>query len=156
MGAPITQTVLAYLEAEDWPIEVVEEGVYHTGFSGDSGKWFCVALANDEDEQAAFYSLCPLEVGPERRAAMAEALTLANYGLTIGNFEMDWSDGEVRFKTSIDVSDSELTMEMFRNMVQINVLTVDDYLPALQSVARGADPSTAIRSVEGDAESDGA
>lgn len=146
----ITDALVGYLEAEDWPVEQVEDTLFRTGFAGDSGRWVCLAVTNDVDDQVAFYSLCPVEVPADRRSAMAEALTRANYGLIVGNFEMDLSDGEIRFKTSIDASDTDLTLPLVRNLVQINVLTMDDYLPALQAVARGADPSTAIRAVEGD------
>lgn len=34
----------------------------------------------------------------EKRASIAEYLHRANYGLPYGNFEMDYSDGEIRFK----------------------------------------------------------
>ena len=36
-------------------------------------------------------------------AAVCEYLTRANYGLTIGNFELDHRDGEVRYKVSCNV-----------------------------------------------------
>lgn len=50
-----------------------------------------------------------MNVPEDRRLALAEFLTRANYGLFIGNFEMDWQDGEVRYKTSIDVAGDRLS-----------------------------------------------
>jgi hypothetical protein len=29
--------------------------------------------------------------------------------MTIGNFELDYTDGEIRYKTSIDIADQRLT-----------------------------------------------
>jgi len=42
-----------------------------------------------------------------------EFLTRANYGLNIGNFEMDFQDGEIRFKTAIDVEEVILRLSIF-------------------------------------------
>ena len=38
-------------------------------------------------------------------AQVCEYLTRANYGLTVGNFELDHRDGEIRYKVSINVRD---------------------------------------------------
>ncbi len=81
---------------------------------------------------------------------MAEFLTRANYGLVIGNFEMDFGDGEVRYKTSIDVEGDRLTSALIKQMVYINVLMMDRYLPGIMKVAFGnADPARAIAEIEG-------
>ena len=37
---------------------------------------------------------------------VCEYLTRANYGLTIGNFELDHRDGEIRYKVSVNVRDA--------------------------------------------------
>jgi len=44
-----------------------------------------------------------------KRGAVAEFINRANYGIIIGNFEMDFADGEIRYKTSIDVQGDKLT-----------------------------------------------
>ena len=40
---------------------------------------------------------------------MAEYLHRANYGLRVGNFELDYDDGEIRYKTYIDADFTEIT-----------------------------------------------
>ena len=81
---------------------------------------------------------------------VAEFITRANYGLKVGNFEMDMDDGEARFKTSIDVEKSELTRMLVSNLVYINVWTMDRYLPGILSVAYGSEtPRQAINKIEG-------
>ena len=47
-----------------------------------------------------FLTYLPMKVEEDKRAAVAEYLTRANYGLHVGNFEMDMTDGEVRYKTT--------------------------------------------------------
>ncbi len=80
----------------------------------------------------------------------AEYLTRANYGLRIGNFEMDFSDGEVRYKTSIDVKGGNLTPSMVKVIVYANLHTMDRYLPGIMEVIfTEHSPKQVIDTVEG-------
>jgi hypothetical protein len=65
---------------------------------------------------------------------MAEFLTRANCGLVVGNFELDFEDGAIRYKTSIDVEDTQLNAALIRHLVYVNVLTMDKYLPSLAAL----------------------
>ena len=79
---------------------------------------------------------------------MAEFIARANYGIVLGNFEIDFSDGEVRFKTSIDVEGSELTPALIEPVMYANVLTMDEYLPGLLAVSQGtATPEEAVNQI---------
>ncbi len=49
------------------------------------------------------YGMSPISADQDSMAAVCEYLTRANYGLTIGNFELDHRDGEVRYKVSCNV-----------------------------------------------------
>ncbi len=80
---------------------------------------------------------------------MAESLTRINYGLILGNFEMDYADGEVRFKTSMDVEDSELTPELIKPVVFANLGMMDRYWPTLTALVEGRlEPQAALALVE--------
>jgi hypothetical protein len=120
------------------------------GFEGKNGSWVCYAQARDEQRQFLCYSVMESKVPEPKRQAVAEFLTRANYGLWIGNFEMDFSDGEVRFKTSVDVGGGELTTAMVKTLVHTNVLMMDRYLPGIMSVIYGGTaPAEAVAEVEG-------
>ena len=143
--------VEAFLEADEWyPTRVEGETILRMNFQGDAASWRCLAVTNEEYEQFSFYSVLTNNVPENKRVPAAVYLTYANYGLTIGNFELDMSDGEVRYKTSIDVEGGQLTNKMIENMVWINVRTMDTYLPGLNKVVYGdADPHEAIVEIEG-------
>jgi hypothetical protein len=80
-------------------------------------------------------------------------LTRANFGLNIGNFEMDFSDGEIRYKTSIDVTHDRLTHGLIDPLVEASLVAMDDYLPGIKSVIAGeATPHEAIEKVYEDTE----
>jgi hypothetical protein len=48
---------------------------------------------------------------------VAEFLTRANSGMVIGNFELDFADGEIRYKTSIDVEGDKLSYAIIKRLV---------------------------------------
>ena len=77
-------------------------------FKGEQGEWRCYTEIRETPPQFVFYSLCPVKAPTEKRQLIAEFLTRANYDLLIGNFEFDFEDGEIRYKTSIDVEGSSL------------------------------------------------
>jgi hypothetical protein len=69
--------------------------------------------------------------------------------MRVGNFELDYEDGEVRFKTSLDVENVELSHDLVSNHVYANVWTMDRYLPALFGVIYGnISPKDAVDQIE--------
>ena len=62
---------------------------------------------------------------------MAEFVTRANRGMRIGNFELDFDDGEIRYKTSMDVEGGDLTDKMIDNLLRANLTTTDRYFTGL-------------------------
>jgi hypothetical protein len=148
----LLQAVEGFLTEDDWPIHQIEgKDVLRSGFQGENGQWNCYAQANDENHIFIFYSVCPVTIPTEKRDAVAEFLTRANYGLLVGNFELDYADGEVRYKSSLDVENSSLSQPLFHNLVYANVWMMDRYLPGIMEVTYGnAFPLDAIRKIEGD------
>lgn len=147
----ILDAVMSFFREDEWYFEqVAGKPILRMGFRGKNGTWHCYAQAREEQQQFVFYSVLDTNVPEDRRLAMADFLTRANYGLIIGNFEMDFRDGEVRYKTSIDVEGDQLSSPLIKQMVYINVLMMDRYLPGIMSVAYGGgDPARAIAAIEG-------
>lgn len=148
----IYNAMVAFFEEDDWNFHSVEGlPVLSMPFTGKHGRWTCYAQAREEQEQFVFYSVCPINVPVECKVAAAEFITRANYGMIIGNFEMDYSDGEIRYKTSIDVEGVGLLPLLVKQMVYANVIIMDRYLPGLMRVIFGdADPAVEIEKIEGD------
>lgn len=69
---------------------------------------------------------------------------------TTDNFAMNYDDGEVRYRTSVDIEGGSLVTAMVKTPVYANVPTVDRYLPGLMtSVYGGVLAAEAIARVEG-------
>ena len=91
-----------------------------------------------------------MKTSPKDFEAVAEFITRANFGMIIGNFEFDYSDGEIRYKTSVDLEGVEVQSNLLRNLVYANVLTMDKYFTGLMRVMYGGiTPDEAIREIEG-------
>lgn len=124
-----------FFEDQGWPVTpVAGSNSLSIQYQGENGRWWCLAHALEEQQQFVYFSVYPFSVPPEKRPAVAEFLTRANSILSIGNFEMDYADGEVRFRTSIDVEGDELSLALVRTVVYINVLMADRFYNGLLSV----------------------
>ncbi len=140
-----------FLEEDQWHPQALGDDsyVYRVYFAGQNGELACFAQVRVELEQFLFYVVMPVRVPEEMRAAIAEFITRANYGLRIGNFEMDYEDGEVRYKSSVDFEGTELSTDLIRNLVYPAVQTMDRYMPGLLAVVYGGrEPAAAIADVE--------
>jgi hypothetical protein len=147
----IFNAIVEFFEEDEWDFHWVKGmPVLSMGFNGKNGKWLCYAQAREDQQQFVFYSVCPINVPGNRRQSVAEFITRANYGMIIGNFEMDFNDGEVRYKTSIDVEGDSLRPPLIKQMVYANVIIMDRYLPGIMAVIYGnRSPEEEIFQVEG-------
>lgn len=150
-GMQAYATLGRFLESDNWyPQALPDKFAYRTYYSGRNGELRCYAQIRPELEILICYAIAAVRVPEDRRLAVAEYITRANYGLRIGNFEMDFSDGEVRYKSSLDFEGETLTDNLIRHVIYPAVETMDDYLPGLMKVAfGGASPDEAIKEIEG-------
>ena len=144
------ETIGAFLEEDGWhPQKLENRTIYRVYFSGNNGDLRCYAQVRTDLEQFLFYVIAPVKAPAPERAVVAEYLTRANYGLRIGNFEMDYNDGEVRYKSSIDFEGTALNPALIKNTIYPAVHTMDFYLPGLLSVMYGnLEPADAIEEIE--------
>ncbi len=54
-------------------------------------------------------------------------LAKAHFELTIGNFELDLEDGDLRFRTAIAIGSDRLTSTLFRELLATNIETMDQH-----------------------------
>jgi hypothetical protein len=113
-----------------------------------------LALRLDEDgERVIVYSFLDEEVPAERRADVAELVLRANRGLLNGAFELDLDDGDLRFRTNIDLagvdlSDAQLDALM-TPVLRENVVAFATYVGAISDTVAGTKtPADAVRDAE--------
>ncbi len=146
----LLDVVIEYLGDEEFEYTVESDERVELSFRTNNGvlaTWFTI---DEDDEIVMFLTRCPVFVPEEGRPEAMEYLTRANFGLRIGHFEFDLDDGEVRYKTSIDVEGDELSTALLRRMVRPNLATMDRYLPGLLRVVYGATTAAEeIAAIEG-------
>lgn len=74
-------------------------------------------------------------VKEEKRLDIAVALSILNYRLAFGCFDLDMNDGELRFRMGNSFRDSALSEEVFQMMVQTGHAIVEKYNDKLYMLA---------------------
>lgn len=144
--------VVEFLDEQGWAYAPAPDRVgLAFVFRGDRGQWTCYCEAMEEHRRVAFHSVAPFNVPEETRPAVMEFITRANDGLVIGNFELKLADGEVRFKTSLDLEGSEFTPALAGRAIIPNLHAMNTYLPGLEALV--GDPCAAPAGLIADIES---
>ena len=148
----LLETIKQFFKEENWSF--VESEV-DTGLilksGGKSGQWNCYARVNEEEGQFIFYSYAPVSVPESNYTSVTEYITRANFGLIIGDFELNFITGTIQYKTSIDMKgeESKLSSTLIRHLVYTNVVTMDKYLPGFNLILESkATPEQAITYIE--------
>jgi len=148
-GEPIAGALLADLRTlfreNGWPFSDVRGApVLFSELSGMLGRWKFYAQVVEEQDLILLYSVCPFRVPEERRSEVSEFLTRANYGLAAGNFELDFADGEVRYKTALQRHVDGLDAATLKRAVRANGIAMETYLPGVGAVITGTAPVPAL------------
>lgn len=148
---PILTVMTDFLTSNGYIVSRREgETVINLQHEGKNGRWECYGDAREEDGLCCFYSVSPVNAPENKRSAIAEFIARINYILTVGNFEMDFADGEIRYRTSIDVEGDRLSTVLFRQLTIANVTMMDRYLPAIRHILEDDySPTEAIAVIEG-------
>lgn len=92
---------------------------------------------------------CALHADSECRMRMAEYLMRANYGLILGNFEMDFEDGEILYKVTQNLGEDIPTEQDVENSVIMPLAMFSRYGDGIIKVAFSlATPEEAIKEAE--------
>jgi len=147
-GAPLFDELKQAFVEHRWPFaEVQGASALVSELSGPRGSWKFYAQAVGDQGLVLLYSICPLRVPPERRSEVADYITRANYGLAAGNFELDFADGELRYKTALHVHGDGLDNRLLKRIVRANGLAMETYLAGVEAVIAGT-PGSAVAGIE--------
>ncbi|OCT13646.1 hypothetical protein A8709_18840 [Paenibacillus pectinilyticus] len=128
----LKEIVEGYLNRREIPYEWITESIIRLTYEGENGTWIVLVRTDEEKQVCLVYSIFPEFVPEEHRGEMAVYLIEENYDLVVGNFELDTTDGELRYRTSIDAENAHLTMELFGQLFKTNVVNMDHYFYVIQ------------------------
>jgi hypothetical protein len=150
-GLKAAETVEKVLKRFGWkPEETEEEAVVRVDFSSHPIPLSeARAIVRVDVERFVFLFSFREHAQPKARPEVAEFITRANFGMTVGNFELDYDSGLIRFKSSVDFTHVELSELLVRNAILCAADVVDLYGNVLAEVARGEKKArAAIKDVE--------
>jgi len=138
--ATLYSTIAAFMDEAKRPYQgEAASGILTTEIIGDDGSWRVYIQITDDDEtrRVVIHAQLPARIPDSNRVNVAELLTRINYDLIVGNFELGLDDGEVLFKTTLDLADGQLTQAMFERMYMLNGQIMNQYFPQILSVGYG-------------------
>jgi hypothetical protein len=96
------------------------------------GNYQCIIDVDDEAKTVIIYTILGSLVELEKRDRIAQLLTRINFGIQIGNFEMDYYDGQIRYKTSNKYEGiKDFDDSFIENLIVINLITTDKFYQAI-------------------------
>lgn len=139
-----------YLLEIGWKFERDDDNdVIRTGVNANNASFRVIIYSLEDKELLTVYVTQDNNIPKPKRVAMAEFIARANYGLNLGNFDLDMEDGELGYKISVDVEGGQLSRDMVGNMVGAGVSTMDQYYPGMMAVLfANATPEEAIIQIE--------
>jgi hypothetical protein len=147
--APDTEVLLdivrASLDAQGYHYQESAERWIMLTIRCQKGAYRVMATANDRRPLVRVICGYGSYVPEARRTAVAEAIARINFNIAIGCFDLDFTDGELRFRSAIDVEQGTLSTTMVDNMIGYALHSLDRYHDALMRVAfAGEDPEAAL------------
>ena len=149
----IAAAVNSYLSDKDYNYtwdEDKELFTYSVWFKGVIKKVnFAVDIRDSNCRSYAILPIGPDPKDPQMMQAMCELLTRINFILLNGNFEMDMSDGEIRYKVFVDCEDIIPSREIIASAIKIPQQMLYRYNDAIFNVLAGKQtPAEAMEAVE--------
>lgn len=146
----IFKQVLQYIDKQQWKYRLPEKdkNIALFGIATQNGKFHCIIDVDEVDCKIMFLSIYPVNTPEKNRLQMAELLIRLNYILFFGSFEMDFEDGEIRFKTSLIYEDCPITEKNIQHIMNGNITTMDSHFELLNSfITEKIDISGAIEEI---------
>ena len=110
----------------------------------------CRLFIKASDDSIQTHAVCPINASPDVYDKVVEFITRANYGLKLGNFEFDYSDGEIRYQTCQDMEEGVPGEEDVAHHILIAYSMMKRYGDGLVKSLMGfGDPKADIAEIEG-------
>lgn len=155
-SAEIAQAIREHLQERDMKLVAFDEDDGCFGFvmhlPGQISFIHYIIQVHEDDYTVV--ALCPISAGkkdPTVLANLAEFVCRANYGLKNGNFELDFRDGELRYKCFVDCDDQVPSQSIVRDSIGVPAAMMKRYCAGILNVIfKGMDPEEAVTECEND------
>lgn len=146
----IARAIKDFLDNDDWHYSFDEnDGMFKMGVNLKCKLGSTDIRVKVGDDYFTAYASIKMNADEGSRAAVAEFITRANYGLRNGNFEMDFRDGELRYKSYNNCDGVVPSRAVVADSIMVPALMIDRYGDGLVAVMFGLQtPADSIEAIE--------
>ena len=139
-----------WLTRNDWTFENAEDASYiRTGVQGKHARFRIVLGVRGEGPTFLCFALYDFNVPSPRRPAAADLVNRINYTSLVGNFEMDFDDGELRYRVTFPLDGGELADDQVERCLVVAAMMADRFYPAWMSLIHaGLPPGAALDTID--------
>ena len=134
----LVNLVKKFLVDDEWHFSFDENtGVFDFGLRVKSKIQKINYIVDVHEDEIVVYGMCPIgadHTDTNMMAQMAEFICRANYGLKNGCFELDFRDGEIRFRSFIDCEDVMPSTEVIKNSIHCTAAMFKRYAPGIVDI----------------------
>ena len=122
------QALIRMLQENDWHFERDDENLsIECSAKGDDLSMDITIRIDAERQLAILYSPMPFTVPENKRATLAVAVSVANYGLVDGSFDYDFLSGRILFRMTSSFLESLIDQQVLEYMLYVSCHTIDEY-----------------------------
>ena len=137
----VYRALCASLDEMDWVYQKDDEKLLVSfGVSGHDVPMSFVALFDADRQILRLLSFFPFNAPTDRIIEMAVAVSVINYRLAMGSFNLNLGSGEIYFRLNSSFRDSLISTELIQSLVSVTCSTIDEYNDKL--LALGNDEMT--------------
>ena len=110
--------------------------VFAFGCSGEASNYQC--LIRVQPNRFSMAASCPLRIPAEQRVRVAEFTSRVSFSIVLGHFDLDFSDGELRFRI-VQIIESGLADHptAILKILGTALQTMDGHVPAIMNLTCG-------------------
>ena len=135
-----TKIIAKFFKKDDWRYEFDEENsLFKSGVAVDSAVGNVRVFISAMDDKVVCVLVLPQQVPEDARVAVAELACRINYKLCFGQFEIDFDDGELRFRYAMPSEElTDSPMDKARALLYLPHAMLKLYSSAFLKVILGA------------------
>lgn len=137
------------LQALGLEFELLDDGEHEWlligAFDTEIGRVRVVVALRDVPNQWVVQAYHPLVIVSSMRPIASELLMRINDALIVGNWEINWDDGHMRFRIGTDFTNGFLSVEKISDFVQFALTSLLEYhTPIVRTLFDGVSPQQAL------------
>jgi hypothetical protein len=153
---PVLQQITDHLDRNEFQYRVdAQENIIFSSIVGNHGRWDWFVQICDDGKSAVCFSTLSAKTPAPRRQACAELLTRINHLIKVGAYELDFVDGEVRFRTSVPIIEQTMPGRAMEYLIMVNLAVFDDFMACIYKIIHSEDTPEQVltihRALNGDA-----